>query len=79
MIGAYRDQMPVYSMVDANQALNRNESLRRGRVYQEMGCFWYEEPLPPHDMDDYASISSPTLLRARGPTSCSPTTGELVV
>ena len=32
-------------MVDANQAFNRVEALRRGRVYQELGCFWYEEPL----------------------------------
>src|ERR1035438_10854941 len=28
-------------MVDANQIFNRNEALRRGRVYQDMGCFWY--------------------------------------
>lgn len=44
-------------MVDANQALNRNEALRRGRVYQEMGVFWYEEPLPPHEMDGYAELA----------------------
>ncbi len=40
-------------MVDANQVFNRNEALRRGRVYQEMGCFWYEEPLPPQDMEGF--------------------------
>ena len=34
-------------LVDANQAFNRVEALRRGRVYQQLGCFWYEEPLPP--------------------------------
>jgi L-alanine-DL-glutamate epimerase-like enolase superfamily enzyme len=44
-------------MVDANQALNRNEALRRGRVYQEMGCFWYEEPLQPHERDGYAELA----------------------
>jgi L-alanine-DL-glutamate epimerase-like enolase superfamily enzyme len=27
-------------MVDANQVFNRNEALRRGRAYQELGCFW---------------------------------------
>ena len=44
-------------MVDANQVFNRNEALRRGRVYQEMGCFWYEEPLPPYDRDGYAELA----------------------
>ena len=44
-------------MVDANQVFNRNEALRRGRVYQEMGCFWYEEPLPPQDMEGYAELA----------------------
>jgi L-alanine-DL-glutamate epimerase-like enolase superfamily enzyme len=44
-------------MVDANQVFNRNEALRRGRVYQEMGCWWYEEPLAPHDMEGYALLA----------------------
>jgi L-alanine-DL-glutamate epimerase-like enolase superfamily enzyme len=44
-------------MVDANQVFNRNEALRRGRVYQEMGCFWYEEPLPPQEMEGYAMLA----------------------
>jgi len=44
-------------MVDANQIFNRNEALRRGRVYQEMGCFWYEEPLPPQEMEGYAELA----------------------
>ena len=36
-------------MVDANQVFDRAEALQRGRVYQQMGCFWLEEPLPPDD------------------------------
>ncbi|MEO8662135.1 MAG: mandelate racemase/muconate lactonizing enzyme family protein [Bryobacteraceae bacterium] len=44
-------------MVDANQAFNRNEALRRGRVYQEMNCFWYEEPLQPQERDGYAELA----------------------
>jgi L-alanine-DL-glutamate epimerase-like enolase superfamily enzyme len=44
-------------MVDANQVFNRNEALRRGRVYQELGCFWYEEPLPPQEMEGYAELA----------------------
>jgi L-alanine-DL-glutamate epimerase-like enolase superfamily enzyme len=50
-------------MVDANQVFNRNEALRRGRVYQEMGCFWYEEPLPPHDMEGFALLAAQLDMR----------------
>ncbi len=32
-------------MVDANQVFDLPEALRRGRVFQELGCFWFEEPL----------------------------------
>ena len=44
-------------MVDANQKFNLNEAIRRGRVYQQMGCFWFEEPLPPHDHAGYADLA----------------------
>lgn len=44
-------------MVDANQVFNRNEALRRGRVYQQMGCFWYEEPMPPQEMEGYSELA----------------------
>lgn len=44
-------------MVDANQVFNRNEALRRGRVYQQMNCYWFEEPLPPHDRDGFAELA----------------------
>ena len=50
-------------MVDANQVFNRNEALRRGRVYQEMGCFWYEEPLPPQDMEGFALLAQSLDMR----------------
>src|SRR3984885_7104471 len=35
-------------MVDANQVFTRPEAIRRGKAYQQLGCFWLEEPLPPH-------------------------------
>lgn len=50
-------------MVDANQVLSRNEALRRGRVYQQMGVYWYEEPLPPHDMEGYAELAQELDIR----------------
>jgi L-alanine-DL-glutamate epimerase-like enolase superfamily enzyme len=50
-------------MVDANQVFDRKEALRRGRVYQEMGCFWYEEPLPPYDMEGFAMLAEALDIR----------------
>jgi L-alanine-DL-glutamate epimerase-like enolase superfamily enzyme len=50
-------------MVDANQVFNRNDALRRGRLYQELNCFWYEEPLPPHEMEGYALLAKELDIR----------------
>lgn len=44
-------------MVDANQALNFAEALRRGRAYQDLGCFWFEEPLPAADTEDHIRLA----------------------
>ncbi|HVN04571.1 MAG TPA: mandelate racemase/muconate lactonizing enzyme family protein [Bryobacteraceae bacterium] len=44
-------------MVDANQAFHLNEAIRRGRVYQQMGCYWYEEPMPPYDHAAWAELA----------------------
>ena len=41
-------------MVDANQVFSLPEALMRGRVYQELGCFWFEEPLR---ADDHAGLA----------------------
>ena len=50
-------------MVDANQVFNRNEALRRGRLYQQLGCFWLEEPLPPQDMEGFALLAQELDIR----------------
>jgi L-alanine-DL-glutamate epimerase-like enolase superfamily enzyme len=44
-------------MVDANQKFNFTDALARGRVYQEMGCFWYEEPMMPHEMKEFGDLA----------------------
>lgn len=36
-------------MVDANQAFDLAEALRRGRAYEQLGVRWFEEPLPAGD------------------------------
>jgi L-alanine-DL-glutamate epimerase-like enolase superfamily enzyme len=50
-------------MVDANQVFDRKEAIRRGKIYQEMGCFWLEEPLPPQDMDGFAMVTQALDIR----------------
>ncbi|HXK06010.1 MAG TPA: mandelate racemase/muconate lactonizing enzyme family protein [Verrucomicrobiae bacterium] len=50
-------------MVDANQVFNRNEARRRGKVYEQMGCFWLEEPLPPYDMEGFAGLAQALDIR----------------
>jgi L-alanine-DL-glutamate epimerase-like enolase superfamily enzyme len=50
-------------MVDANQVFDRKEGLQRGKVFQEMGCFWLEEPLPPDDMEGFAILAQALDMR----------------
>lgn len=44
-------------MVDANQAFDFQEALRRGRVYADLGCRWFEEPLPAADTDAHIRLA----------------------
>ena len=43
-------------MVDTNHAYGRTESLRLGRVLDEFDLRWYEEPVPPEDIDGYIEL-----------------------
>jgi L-alanine-DL-glutamate epimerase-like enolase superfamily enzyme len=45
-------------MVDANQVFSVAEAIRRGKVYEALGCTWFEEPIPAHDYDGYAEIAA---------------------
>jgi len=56
----------VRIMVDANQAFTRPEALRRGRAYQQAGCFWLEEPVVPYDHEGYAEIAAALDMRVAG-------------
>jgi L-alanine-DL-glutamate epimerase-like enolase superfamily enzyme len=44
-------------MVDANQSLTTAEALRRGRAFEDLGCVWWEEPIPADDIDGYAALA----------------------
>ena len=44
-------------MVDANQVFTRAEALRRGRVYEDLSCRWFEEPLRADDTEGLAMLA----------------------
>ncbi|MBW3625794.1 MAG: mandelate racemase/muconate lactonizing enzyme family protein, partial [Armatimonadetes bacterium] len=47
----------VKLLVDANQSLSLAEAMRRGRVYEDLGCAWFEEPLSAHDHEGLAELA----------------------
>jgi L-alanine-DL-glutamate epimerase-like enolase superfamily enzyme len=50
-------------MVDANQKFDVAEAKERGKLYQELGCYWYEEPIVPHDHAGYAQLAQELDIR----------------
>lgn len=50
-------------MVDANQKFDVSEAINRGKVYQELGCYWYEEPIVPYDHAGYAQVAEELDIR----------------
>lgn len=48
----------VRLMVDANQSLTVKEALMRGRAFEDLGCYWWEEPIPADDVDGYAELAA---------------------
>lgn len=45
-------------MVDANQAFDFSEALRRGRAYEDLGCRWFEEPLAAADTEHHIRLAN---------------------
>ena len=45
-------------MVDANQSLTTKEAILRGRAFEDLGCLWWEEPIPADDIDGYAALAA---------------------
>jgi L-alanine-DL-glutamate epimerase-like enolase superfamily enzyme len=48
----------VILMIDANQSLTVGEAIMRGRVFEDLGCYWFEEPIPAHDVEGYRKIAN---------------------
>ena len=45
-------------MVDANCAFSEIEAIRRGRVYEELGIYWFEEPMQPYMRESHIRLAS---------------------
>ena len=50
-------------MVDANQKFDVAEAIERGKIYQQLGCYWLEEPIVPHDHVGYAQLAQELDIR----------------
>jgi len=44
-------------MVDGNQRLTRREAFAVGEGLEELGCAWFEEPIPQDDVEGYAELN----------------------
>lgn len=44
-------------MVDANSGYNVNSALKLGRAFEKLDVFWFEEPIPPHDLPGYSELT----------------------
>jgi L-alanine-DL-glutamate epimerase-like enolase superfamily enzyme len=47
----------IILMVDANQIFDYSEAVRRGRVYEDMGIYWFEEPMPPELTENHVRLA----------------------
>lgn len=43
-------------MADANHAYNTHDAFYVGRALDELGAFWFEEPVAPEDLDGYREL-----------------------
>ena len=60
-------------MVDANQALTVGEAIMRGKAFEDLGCYWFEEPIPAQDVEGYKKIADELKIQlATGENLCSP-------
>lgn len=46
----------LYLMVDANHAYNAPEAIRLARAMEPYDIYWFEEPVPPEDLDGYVEV-----------------------
>ncbi|RAI03007.1 mandelate racemase [Acuticoccus sediminis] len=52
--GALRDETRL--MVDANHAYHVTQAFAVGRALEQLGVYWFEEPVAPEDLDGYREL-----------------------
>lgn len=53
-------------MVDANHCYTTSDALHVGRALEEMGVYWFEEPVAPEDLAGYRELRSKLSLNISG-------------
>jgi D-galactarolactone cycloisomerase len=53
-------------MVDANRAYNASEAIRLARQMEKYDVYWFEEPVPPEDLDGYVEVKQNTTILIAG-------------
>lgn len=56
----------LYLMVDANHAYNSGEAIRLARGMEPFRIHWFEEPVPPEDIDGYVEIKNSVTIPIAG-------------
>lgn len=67
-VGAIREHVgdDVTLMVDANCGYDLGVALQVARVLEEQDIYWFEEPLPPDDIEGYRHLRAQTSVRVAG-------------
>ncbi len=53
-------------MLDANHAYNASEAIRLARAMEPYGIHWFEEPVPPEDLDGYLEVKRASRILIAG-------------
>ena len=56
----------LYLMVDANHAYNAAEAIRLARAMEPHDVYWFEEPVPPEDLDGYIEVRQKSKILIAG-------------
>ena len=63
---AVAEAVDVPFMVDANHAYDVNDALEVGRALDDLGAYWFEEPVAPEDRAGYATLRARLDTRIAG-------------
>ena len=55
VMDALEGKLPV--MIDANQIFSPSEAIQRGRAFEKLGVYWYEEPIVADDVWGHAALA----------------------